>query len=268
MIIPRAVFNAAFARPENIRRKAHIPHLCEGVSPLLNAPGKMPVPMMSVHIDNAGEGAFAIRYIQVGGHIKIFPALIRDLADRIAVPLNDPGRPDVQIQFVIDRNAEGVPDLFAQCRRIPFRQFQRQFMQTGIFRRQQFQFFPFVTVEPFAPDLRQNHKYFSFCYAILITLFKVAFFCRNARRITRDLRFFSIFQNIKKGPGVLPEPLKLDLLSGDLLLVVSRVQQVVSLFAARFTQEVRIELLDVGVFVGETQGLAFVFAVDTLHALF
>ena len=201
MIIPRAVFNAAFARTENIRRKAHIPHLGEGVTTLLNAPGKMPVPMMSVHIDDAGEGAFAIRYIQVGGHIKIFPALIRDLADRIAVPLNDPGRPDVQIQFVIDRNAEGVPDLFAQSRRIPFRQFQRQLMQTGIFRRHQFQFFPFVTVESFAPDLRQNHKYFSFCYAIFDALFKVAFFCRNARRKTRDLRYFSIFQNIKKAPA-------------------------------------------------------------------
>ena len=166
MIIPCPVFNTPFSRPEYIRRNANIPHLGEGVSPLLDPSGKMSILMMTMHIDNAGEGTFAIRHIQVGGYIKIFPALITDLMDGIAVPPNDPGRPDIQIQFMVDRDAERFPDLFAQFRRIPFREILRQFMQTGIFRRQQFQFFPFVTVEPLAPHIRYFHAVFLLPYCI------------------------------------------------------------------------------------------------------
>ena len=56
--------------------------------------------------------------------------------------------------------------------------------------------------------------------------------------------------------------------SNGLLGVVVGVEQVMSLLASGFTEELSIESLDIGVLVGKTQGLLFVLGVDTFHALF
>ena len=45
-------------------------------------------------------------------------------------------------------------------------------------------------------------------------------------------------------------------------------KQVMSLFASGFTEELSIKSLDIGVLVRKTQGLLFIFGVNTFHALF